>query len=126
MSTPRRPAPKSTGTPMISMLRFLVAIRPKTIAAGVAGWKLGVQEVDSAWESLGFRAIAPSLAPALSVQLDPLVSRDGGSTASWRRVTIADGVELHVRDDSPASRDDVVVTMRETLRSTLSRNEFGS
>ena len=72
------------------------------------------------------RRVAQSLAPALSLQLDPLVTRDGGSTASWRRVAIADGVELHVREDSPASRDDVMVAMRETLRGALSRNDFGS
>ncbi len=72
------------------------------------------------------RRVAQSLAPALTLQLDPIVSRDAGSTASWRRVAIADGVELHVRDDSPAARDDLIVSMRETLRGTLGRNDFGS
>lgn len=72
------------------------------------------------------RRVATSLAPALTLQLDPIVARDAASTASWRRVAIADGVELHVRDDSPAARDDLIVTMRETLRGTLGRNDFGS
>ena len=72
------------------------------------------------------RRVASSLAPALTLQLDPIVARDAASTASWRRVAIADGVELHVRDDSPAARDDLIVTMRETLRGTLGRNDFGS
>ena len=72
------------------------------------------------------RRVATSLAPALTLQLDPIVSRDATSTASWRRVSIADGVELHVRDDSPAARDDLIVTMRESLRSTLGRRDFGS
>jgi hypothetical protein len=70
--------------------------------------------------------VATSLAPALTLQLDPIVSRDATSTASWRRVSVAEGVELHVRDDSPASRDDLVVAMRETLRATLGRRDFGS
>jgi len=71
------------------------------------------------------RRVASSLAPALTLQLDPIVSRDAGSTASWR-VAIADGVELHVRDDSPASRDEFIVAMRDTLRGALGRNDFGS
>lgn len=72
------------------------------------------------------RRVAQSLAPALTLQMDPIVSRDAASTASWRRVAIADGVELHVRDDSPAARDDLIVSMRETLRGTLGRHDFGS
>ncbi len=71
------------------------------------------------------RRVAASLAPALTLQLDPIVAKENGSTASWRRVSIADGVELHVRDDSPAARDDLIVAMRENLRGALGRNDFG-
>ena len=72
------------------------------------------------------RRVAQSLAPALALQMHPLSTRDGDQAASWRRVPIADGVELHVRDDSPASRDDLLVALRDMLRGTLSRNDFGS
>lgn len=64
------------------------------------------------------RRVAASLAPALSLQL-PVGSRQEPALAAWRRVTIADGVELHVRDDSPAAADDTLVTLRDTLRRAL-------
>ena len=72
------------------------------------------------------RRVAASLAPALTLQMDPVAPRDGNGLASWRRVSVADGVELHVRDDSPASRDELLVAMRDTLRHALGRNDFGS
>jgi DNA-binding transcriptional MerR regulator len=65
------------------------------------------------------RRVAQSLAPALTLQLDAVPRANG--MASWRRVAIADGVEVHVRDDSPAARDDVLVSMREALRHALHR-----
>jgi hypothetical protein len=71
------------------------------------------------------RRVAASLAPALALHMDP-APRDGSGLASWRRVPVADGVELHVRDDSPASRDELLVAMRDTLRHALGRNDFGS
>jgi hypothetical protein len=72
------------------------------------------------------RRVAASLAPALTLHMDPVAPRDGNGLASWRRVSVADGVELHVRDDSPASRDELLVAMRDTLRHALGRNDFGS
>ena len=72
------------------------------------------------------RRVAQSLAPTLTLQLDPIVARDGNNLASWRRVMIADGVELHVREDSPASRDELLLAMRDNLRSALGRTDFGS
>lgn len=64
------------------------------------------------------RRVAQSLAPALSLQVDPIVPREGG-IAAWRRLSIADGIEVHVREDSPAARDDVLVAVRDTLRDAL-------
>ena len=71
------------------------------------------------------RRVAGSLAPALTLQMDTSAPTHNG-VASWRRVPIADGVELHVRDDSPAARDDLLVALRDMLRNTLSRNDFGT
>jgi len=34
---------------------------------------------------------------------------------------VADGVELHIREDSPNAGDDSVVAMREAVRSALGR-----
>jgi hypothetical protein len=64
------------------------------------------------------RRVAASLAPALSLQLDP-VRKNTNPVASWRRISIADGMELHVRDDSPAASDDTVVALRDALRRQL-------
>ena len=71
------------------------------------------------------RRVATSLAPALTLQMESSAPKQNG-VASWRRVPIADGVELHVRDDSPAARDDLLVSLREMLRHTLGRNDFGT
>jgi hypothetical protein len=64
------------------------------------------------------RRVAASLAPALSLAAEP-VHRNGNPVAEWRRITIADGVELHVRSDSPAADDNTLVALRDTLRRQL-------
>ena len=46
--------------------------------------------------------------------------------AEWRRVQIADGIELHVRTDALGARDDSVVAMREAIRAALGRAEARS
>ena len=71
------------------------------------------------------RRVAQSLAPALSLQMDAIVPREGG-VFTWRRLTIADGVEVHVRDDSPAARDDVLVTLRDAVRNALGPFDLGN
>jgi hypothetical protein len=35
-------------------------------------------------------------------------------------------VEVHVRDDSPAARDDLLVSLRDLLRNALGRNDYGT
>src|ERR1044071_9011998 len=57
------------------------------------------------------RRVATSLAAAL------------GATVETRRQA-ADGVELHVRDDSPSSRDEALVAMREAVRAALGREDI--
>ncbi|MCC6243668.1 MAG: MerR family transcriptional regulator [Gemmatimonadaceae bacterium] len=70
------------------------------------------------------RRVAASLAPALSLNMDQVVPRDGG-IASWRRLPVAEGIEVHIRDDSPAARDDALVAMRDALRQVLARYNLG-
>src|SRR4051794_4543910 len=70
------------------------------------------------------RRVATSLAPALGVRADTVAKSDDDHTLSWRRVRVADGIELHVRDDSPAARDEAVVAMREAVRAALGREEL--
>lgn len=70
------------------------------------------------------RRIATSLAPALNSGADTTVIKDDGQTHSWRRTPVADGIELHIRDDVPAAREEAVVAMREAVRAALGRSDI--
>jgi DNA-binding transcriptional MerR regulator len=70
------------------------------------------------------RRIAQSLAPALGARADVAVVQDDQPAPAWRRLPVADGIELHVRDDSPASSDDALVAMREAVRAALGRADI--
>jgi DNA-binding transcriptional MerR regulator len=67
------------------------------------------------------RRVAGSLAPALVLNAEAATAREDDRLFAWRRVPVADGIELHVRDDSPASRDEVMLAMREAVRAALGR-----
>jgi DNA-binding transcriptional MerR regulator len=70
------------------------------------------------------RHVATALAPALLAQADVTAEKsDNGTMATWRRIPVADGIELHVRDDSTAAREDTVIAMREAVRAALAREE---
>lgn len=69
------------------------------------------------------RRVAAALQAALTAAA-PGAPRQGdgvGEPAAWRRVTVGDGIELHVRGDLPAARDDVLGAMREAVRAALGR-----
>ena len=69
------------------------------------------------------RRIAQSLAPALGGA--PVVpNADAENVALWRRMPVSDGIELHVRGDSPAAREEALVAMREAVRAALGRAEL--
>ena len=70
------------------------------------------------------RRIAQSLAPTLGARADVAVAQDDQPPLAWRRIPVADGIEIHVRDDSPASSDDAVVAMREEVRAALGRADI--
>lgn len=71
------------------------------------------------------RRVASSLAAALGATVETRQHQnDDEPAASWRRLPVADGVELHVRDDSPASRDEALVAMREAVRAALGREDI--
>ena len=69
------------------------------------------------------RRVAQSLAPVLLTGRPGAAELDDEEPVSWRRVPVADGIELHVRADSPAAKEDTVVALREAIRSTLGRSE---
>jgi len=70
------------------------------------------------------RRVATSLAPALGSGADVAQRSDDDQLLAWRRVTVADGIELHVRDDVPAARDSAVIAMREAVRAALGREDI--
>ena len=71
------------------------------------------------------RRVATSLAPALMTNGAALAAqRPDDGPATWRRMHVADGIELHVRDDSPAAREDALLAMREAVRAALGRGEL--
>src|SRR3954471_21438445 len=67
---------------------------------------------------------ADAVAPPLGVRADAVVPSDDEHPFTWRRVPVAEGIEIHVRDDSPAARDEAVVAMREAVRAALGREEL--
>lgn len=67
------------------------------------------------------RRVAQSLAPALFLQSDPVSIRQEESVANWRRIPVADGVEVHVREGSPGARDELLLAIREAVRAALGR-----
>jgi DNA-binding transcriptional MerR regulator len=69
------------------------------------------------------RRVAQSLAPALGAGADSAVSHDDHAPATWRRLAVVDGIELHVRHDSPAARDSALVAIREAVRAALGRED---
>jgi DNA-binding transcriptional MerR regulator len=70
------------------------------------------------------RRVATSLAPALGLGADAVVQHDDEPVPIGRRVSVADGIELHVREDTPAARDSAVLAMREAVRAALGREEL--
>jgi DNA-binding transcriptional MerR regulator len=70
------------------------------------------------------RRVATSLAPALGLGADVAVLHDDDPVPVWRRVSVADGIELHVREDTPAARESAVLAMREAVRAALGREEL--
>ena len=71
------------------------------------------------------RRVAASLASSLGTTVETRrEATDDESAPSWRRVSVAEGVELHVGDDSPASRDEALVAMREAVRAALGREDI--
>src|SRR5687768_11240302 len=70
------------------------------------------------------RRVATSLAPALLGAGDATAPRRDDVPATWRRLPVSDGIELHVREDSPAAREDALAAMREAVRAALGRPEL--
>ena len=67
------------------------------------------------------KRVAGSLAPALGNGADTAVARDDDAPAVWRRLAVAEGIELHIRSDSVAAREATMIAIRESVRAALGR-----
>ena len=70
------------------------------------------------------KRVAQSLAPALGAGADHAVAHDDDAPESWRRIGVADGIELSVRHNSPAATDDALMAIREAVRAALGREDL--
>ena len=70
------------------------------------------------------KRVAQSLAPALGAGADHAVAHDDDAPESWRRIGVADGIELSVRHNSPAATDDALVAIRQAVRAALGREDL--
>jgi DNA-binding transcriptional MerR regulator len=77
------------------------------------------------------RRVAQAMAPALAAtaagraeSADKADEESGSAGSLWRRVPVAAGVELSVRDDSPFAREDALTAMREAVRAALGREDL--
>jgi len=69
------------------------------------------------------KRVAKWLAPALGSGADITQTHADDTPVTWRRVAVADGIELNVRQDSPAARPDAIIAIREAVRAALGREE---
>lgn len=69
------------------------------------------------------RRIASSLEKVLLAKADQVAAtRDDTADAIWRRVPVAEGIEIHVKDGSAGAHETTVIAMREAVRAALGRS----
>ena len=117
--------PEGTGTAATYNYRHLLQLLAIKIRQreGQSLEKIKEEMKDMTGDALE-RRIATSLAPALLSGADTTVIREDGNSHSWKRAFVADGIELHIRDDSPAAHEDAVIAMREAVRAALGRSDI--
>ena len=117
--------PEGTGTAATYNYRHLLQLLAIKIRQreGQSLEKIKVEMKDVTGDALE-RRIATSLAPALTSGADTTAEREDNNTHSWRRAPVADGIELHIREDSPAAREEAVIAMREAVRAALGRADI--
>ncbi len=85
--------------------------------------KIKVELKDTTGDALE-RRVSTALAPALGAGADVHQAHDNDGDGIWRRVSVADGLELHVRDDSAASGEGAIMAIREAVRAALGRADI--
>jgi DNA-binding transcriptional MerR regulator len=109
--------PEGTGTAATYGYRHLLQLLSIKIRQreGQSLEKIKAEMKDITGDALE-RRIATSLAPALTSGADNAVENEDQHAYKWRRAPVADGIELHIREDSPAAREEAVIAMREAVR----------
>ena len=117
--------PEGTGTAATYNYRHLLQLLAIKIRQreGQSLDKIKEEMKDITGDSLE-RRIAASLAPALTSGADESVLNHDENTYTWRRAPVAEGIELHIREDSPAASDEAVIAMREAVRAALGRSDI--
>lgn len=70
------------------------------------------------------KRVATSLAPALGNGFAPSAPAEDPGPVGWRRIAVGDGIELHVREDSPAARESALIALREAVRAAVGREDL--
>ncbi len=72
------------------------------------------------------RKVAASLAPALGHGLAANGRSDDTGPMTWRRMLVADGIEISVREDLPVARESALIALREAVRAAIGREDLRS
>ncbi|MFN2399064.1 MAG: MerR family transcriptional regulator [Gemmatimonadaceae bacterium] len=117
--------PEGTGTAATYNYRHLlqllfIKIRQRE---GVTLDRIKTELIEQTGDALE-RRVAVSLAPTLGAGAENVTAQIDGSEAVWRRVQVAEGIEVHVRDDTPAAREHAMLAIREAVRAALGREDI--
>lgn len=69
------------------------------------------------------RRVAQALQPALTLDGNTPHRVPNETPTAWRRVVVADGIEVSVREGTAAARDHVLLAIREAVRGAITRSD---
>lgn len=69
------------------------------------------------------RRVAQALQPALTLDGNTPHRAPNETPTAWRRVVVADGIEVSVREGTAAARDHVLLAIREAVRGAITRSD---
>lgn len=69
------------------------------------------------------RRVAQALQPALTLDGNAPHLVTNETPTAWRRVVVADGIEVSVREGTAAARDHVLLAIREAVRGAITRSD---
>lgn len=115
--------PEGTGTSATYHYRHLLQLLAIKIRQreGATLETIRAEMKDLAGDALE-RRVAQALAPALGGNPNGVSpASQAEEPRTWRRLPVAEGIEIHVRDDVAEARDADLLAMREAVRAALGR-----